>query len=133
MFKSGLFELNFMQVAAAPSDSTYVMSDEKAKESLSGIVRYLYDAAPSYDSAGYILLGIIFVLSAIVYHLGFARSNLKLWQNIIIYIFLFLGCIILTFLSFFLPMVEVLVITVLFLLVYKLRLKRDKQQAENKA
>lgn len=133
MFKSGLFELNLMQVAAAPSDSSNVMPDEKVKESLSGVVRYIYDVAPSYDSAGYILLGIIFILSAIVYHLGFARSNLKLWQNIVIYIFLFLGCLILTFLSFFLPMVEVLVITALFLLVYKIRLKREKQQTENKA
>lgn len=129
MFKSGfLFELNFMQVAASSSVSTNQMSDEFVKERLSGTVRYLYEAAPSYDVAGYILLGIIFILSAIVYHLGFARSNLKLWQNIVIYIFLFLGCIILTFLSFFLPMVEVLVVIVLFLLVYKLRVKREKNE-----
>ncbi|PWI22072.1 hypothetical protein DF281_09100 [Kurthia zopfii] len=100
---------------------------------MSGTARYIYESAPNYDIAGYILLAIIFILSAIVYHLGFARSNLKFWQNIVIYVFLFLGCIILTFLSFFLPMVEVLVITALFLSIYKIRLRKDRKTEQSDA
>lgn len=130
MFKSGLlFELNFMQVATT-TPSVNSNDDNLVKESMSGIARFIYETAPTFSSAGYILLAVIFILSAIVYHLGFARSNLKLWQNIVIYVFLFLGCIILTFLAFFLPMVEVLIITALFLALYKFRLKKDRKAAQ---
>lgn len=129
MFKSGLiFELNFMQVAATtPSSDT---NEDFVKESMSGVARFIYETAPSYNSAGYILLTTIFILSAIVYHLGFARSNLKLWQNAVIYVFLFLGCLILTFLAFFLPMVEVLIITAFFLVGYKIRRKKEHTTAQ---
>lgn len=116
-----------MQVATTTSSAGN--SEDFVKESMSGVARFIYESAPNYSSAGYILLAVIFILSAIVYHLGFARSNLKLWQNIVIYVFLFLGCIILTFLAFFLPMVEVLIITAIFLSLYKFRLKKDRQTA----
>lgn len=130
MFNSGLLELKFLQVAATTSNGN---NEDFVKESMSGTARYIYESAPNYDIAGYILLAIIFTLSAIVYHLGFARSNLKFWQNIVIYVFLFLGCIILTFLSFFLPMVEVLVITALFLSIYKIRLRKDRKTEQSDA
>ncbi|MBQ0137788.1 MAG: YlaH-like family protein [Kurthia sp.] len=118
-----------MQVATTIS-SVNNNNDDLVKESMSGVARYIYETAPTFTSAGYILLAVIFILSAIVYHLGFARSNLKLWQNIVIYVFLFLGCIILTFLAFFLPMVEVLIITAIFLSLYKFRLKKDRKTAQ---
>ncbi len=95
---------------------------------MSGVARYIYESAPSYSVAGYILLAVIFVLTAIVYHLGFARSALKAWQTAVIYVFLFFGCIILTFLAFFLPMVEGLIVAALVLIVYKMRLRRDKKK-----
>lgn len=117
-----------MQVATTTSSVNG--NEDFVKESMSGTARFIYEAAPNYDSAGYILLAVIFILSAIVYHLGFARSNLKLWQNLVIYVFLFLGCIILTFLAFFLPMVEVLAVTALFLGLYKIRLKKDHKPAQ---
>lgn len=95
---------------------------------MSGVARYIYENAPSYSAAGYILLAVIFALSAIVYHLGFARAGLKPWQTAVIYVFLFLGCIILTFLAFFLPMVEGLIVAALVLIIYKVRLRRDKKK-----
>jgi len=75
---------------------------------------------PSFDSAGYVLLALIFLLSALVYKLGFARK-LKLLQTLIIYTFLFVGCIVLTFLAFFLPIVEGLIVAALILIIYRVR------------
>ncbi len=88
---------------------------------------------PNYDIAGYVLFFLVFLLSAIVYKLGFAKK-LKRSQNIIIYIFLFLGCILLTFFALYLPMVEGLIVAALILIVYKTRMwreKREEQQATN--
>ncbi|MFF5993173.1 YlaH-like family protein [Lysinibacillus sp. KU-BSD001] len=104
---------------------------------MSGITRYIYEnlaavdasGAVDYTIPGYITLALIFVLSAIVYKLGFAKT-LPLWQNAIIYIFLFLGCIMLTFFAFFLPMVEGLIVAALILIVYKSRLWREKREEQ---
>ncbi|MER2000713.1 MAG: YlaH-like family protein [Lysinibacillus sp.] len=105
---------------------------------MAGITRYVYENFATVDAAGqpdfaipgYITFALVFILSAIVYKLGFAKP-LKSWQNIIIYIFLFVGCIILTFFAFFLPMVEGLMVAALILIVYKSRMWRDKR-AEKK-
>jgi hypothetical protein len=116
--------------------STPTVSDEFVYGRMSGIARYLYDAlgkvdevtgAVNYDVAGYVLLAITFLLSALVYKLGFAKK-LPLWQNVIIYVFLFLGCIMLTFFAFFLPIVEGLIVAALILIVYKTRLWREKRE-----
>jgi hypothetical protein len=125
LFKSGfLLKLNFMQVATSTSTDGHAQVFNR----MSGVARYIYENSPNYKTAGYILLAVIFVLTAIVYHLGFARSSLKPWQTAVIYVFLFLGCIILTFLAFFLPMVEGLIVAALVLIVYKVRLRRDKKK-----
>lgn len=125
MFKSGLFlKLNFMQVATSTSTDGH----DQVFNRMSGIARFIYENSPNYTVAGYILLAVIFVLTAIVYHLGFARAALKKWQIAVIYVFLFLGCIILTFLAFFLPMVEGLIVATLVLIIYKVRLRRDKKK-----
>lgn len=107
--------------------STSTDGHDQVFNRMSGIARYIYESSPNYTIAGYILLAVIFVLTAIVYHLGFARK-LKPWQTAVIYVFLFLGCIILTFLAFFLPMVEGLIVAALVLIVYKARLRRDKKR-----
>lgn len=127
LFKSALLlKLNFIQAAT----STTATSDghDFVFERLSGVARYIYEGAPNFTVAGYILFAVIFVLTAIVYHLGFAREGLKPWQTGVIYVFLFVGCIILTFLAFFLPMVEGLVVAALILIVYRMRLRRDKKK-----
>lgn len=97
---------------------------------MGGVTRYLYENMPSYESAGFVVFLLVFVLCAIVYKLGFAREGLLWWKSLIIYIFLFLGCIILTFLALFLPMIEGLIIAAIILIIYKLRLKFEKNKNE---
>ena len=118
-----------------------VINDEFVYGRMSGIARYLYDALGTinestgevdYDVAGFVLLLVIYALSAIVFKLGFAKA-LPLWQNIIIYIMLFLGCIILTFFAFFLPIVEGLLVAALILIVYKSRMWREKRENRENA
>ncbi|MHD0370453.1 YlaH-like family protein [Mammaliicoccus sciuri] len=77
----------------------------------------------------WLLLLTIFVLSAIVYNLGFARK-LKFWQNIIIYILLFLGCLLLTFLAVFLPVGESLIIAAIVLGLYRYRLHKERSSGK---
>lgn len=89
---------------------------------MSGISRFIYEVMPNFESAGYVLLAVIFALSALVYKLGFA-NKLKLIQSILIYVFLFVGCLILTFLAFFLPIVEGLIVAALILIIYRVRRK----------
>lgn len=113
-----------MQVAT----STSADGHDQVFNRMSGIARFIYENSPNNTVAGYILLAVIFVLTAIVYHLGFARAALKKWQTAVIYVFLFLGCIILTFLALFLPMVEGLIVATLVLIIYKVRLRRDKKK-----
>ena len=95
---------------------------------MSGISRFIYKTFETttisgemdYKTAGYILLAVVFLMSALVFKLGFARK-LKLFQTILIYIFLFVGCLILTFLAFFLPIVEGLIVAALILIIYRVR------------
>lgn len=120
---------NFIQATAATDEMT------RAYEKMSGVTRYVYENFSSINAAtgemdykvpGYITFVIVFLLSAIVFKLGFARE-LPLMKNIIIYAFLFLGCVMLTFFAFFLPMVEGLMVAALILIVYKSRMWRDKR------
>ncbi|MTD30368.1 YlaH-like family protein [Planomicrobium sp. YIM 101495] len=103
--------------------------DERAfvYDSMYPVARFLYETMPNVDIAGYALFAVIFLLSALVFKLGFARK-LSLGRNIIIYLFLLTGCLVLTFLAFFLPVVEGLVIAALILILYKIRLWREKRE-----
>ena len=69
----------------------------------------------------------IVALSIIVYKLGFAKK-LWLWQSMIVYFFLILGCTILTFFGVFLPIAEGLVVAAIILIIYKIRLHQSKKQ-----
>lgn len=93
------------------------------------ITRYVYENTPNHSVAGYIIFFLVFILSAIVYNLGFAKK-LKLWQNFVIYIFLFLGCSLLTFFAIFLPMIEGLMVAAAILILYKIRLWREKREEQ---
>ena len=95
---------------------------------MSSIARYIYETMPNFDIAGYVLFIVIFLLSVLVYKLGFAKK-LRLGQNIVIYAFLFIGCLVLTFLAFFLPVVEGLVVAALILIIYKIRLRLERKQS----
>ena len=105
------------------------MKEEQVWEAMSPITRYVYEFSPSFTMAGYALFFIIFALSALVYYLGFARK-LKLWQNVVIYLFLILGCLILTFLAFFLPIAEGLIVAALILIIYRLRRMNDNKHEQ---
>lgn len=122
--------LNFIQ-ASAP---TNLSEQEFVFGRMAGITRYLYENLPSYEIAGYVVFILVFILSAIVYKLGFARGeSLGIARNIVIYVFLFLGCIVLTFLALFLPMIEGLIVAALILIVYKARRWREKSEEESSA
>lgn len=95
---------------------------------MSSISRYIYEVMPNFDIAGYVLFLLIFCLSVLVYKLGFAKK-LRFSQNIVIYAFLLLGCLMLTFLAFFLPVVEGLIVAALILIIYKIRLRLEKRQS----
>ena len=81
------------------------------------------------DGGMWYLLIAIFILSAIVYNLGFVRK-IKPWQNVVIYIMLFIGCIILTFLAVFLPIGESLIIAAIVLGLYRYRLHKERKQTK---
>ena len=118
--------LNFIQASVSTDETTRVYNR------MSGITRYIYENMPNYDAAGYVVFILVFILSAIVFKLGFARE-LPLMKNIIIYTFLFLGCIMLTFFAFFLPMIEGLIVAALILIVYKSRMWREKREEKKAA
>lgn len=99
---------------------------------MSGITRFLYENLPNFDIAGYVTFFIVFLMSAIVYKLGFAKK-LSFGRNIVIYTFLFIGCMVLTFLALFLPMIEGLIVAALILIVYKSRLWREKREEASAA
>lgn len=69
----------------------------------------------------------ISALSIVVYKLGFARK-LPVGKSIVIYIFLFAGCTLLTFLGIFLPVAEGLTMAAIILIIYKIRLYQSKKQ-----
>ncbi|MCM3610697.1 YlaH-like family protein [Planococcus sp. MERTA32b] len=95
-------------------------------DSMYPVARVLYQNLP-IEAAGYALFAIILLLSAFVYKLGFAKK-LPLGKNIVIGLFLAAGGLGLTFLAFFLPVVEGLVIAALILILYKIRLWREKRE-----
>ena len=72
----------------------------------------------------------IVILSAIVYRLGFAKK-LPLLKNIVIYCFLCLGCLLMLFFSYALPIAEGLGVAALILIVYKIRLHQSKKQTSS--
>lgn len=91
------------------------------------VARVLYQNLPNFELAGYALFVVILLLSALVYKLGFAKK-LPLGKNIAIFLFLAAGGLGLTFLAFFLPVVEGLIIAALILILYKIRLWRERRE-----
>lgn len=119
-----LFDLKLFGLILA---SAAVSDSDRVFNRMSAVTRYVYENAPNNQVAGYIIFFLVFILSAIVYKLGFAKK-LSVGKNIIIYIFLFLGCILLTFFALFLPMIEGLIVAALVLILYKIRLWREKKE-----
>jgi YlaH-like protein len=74
----------------------------------------------------------ILFLSILVYKLGFAKK-LPILKSLVIYLFLILGCTVLTFLGIFLPVAEGLCVAALILIIYKIRLHQSKKQEAEEA
>ncbi|KOO50603.1 YlaH-like family protein [Priestia koreensis] len=72
----------------------------------------------------------ILILSIVVYKLGFAK-RLPLLKSAVIYLFLAIGCSVLTFFGAFLPIAEGLVVAALVLIIYKVRLHQSKKHEAN--
>ncbi|WP_071459308.1 YlaH-like family protein [Bacillus massilinigeriensis] len=86
----------------------------------------LYKVDEQPDVGMWLLYITLVGLCVIVYKLGFARK-LPLGKSIVIYIFLALGCLVLTALGVFLPIGEGLVVAALILIIYKIRLHQQKK------
>ena len=86
---------------------------------------------PRYSQIGvWALYLTIVVLCGIVYKLGFDRK-LSLGKTIVVYAIMALGCSFLTFLALFLPLAEVLAVAVVFLGIYKYRLRKETKNEVN--
>lgn len=86
----------------------------------------LYNLDTNPEAGMWYLFITIFVLCIIVYNLGFARK-IKWWQNIVIYIVMFLGAIFLTFFGAFLPITESLIVAAIVLALYRYRLHKERK------
>ncbi|WHY83436.1 YlaH-like family protein [Siminovitchia fortis] len=101
-------------------------ADQAAIDRFSTFYKFYYLQAPNAKTANWLLFLTIAALCILVYKLGFAKK-LPLLKSAIIYFFLFIGCTILTFLGIFLPIAEGLVVAALILIIYKIRLNREKK------
>jgi len=108
--------LNWLLLNSIQASKMREGTEAEVLEDLTGISRFIYENAPNYTVAGYIAFFSVFILSAIVYQLGFARK-LNLKQNIF-----------LTFFALSLPMMEGLIVAALFLGIYKIRLSRETRE-----
>ncbi|WP_374110120.1 YlaH-like family protein [Lysinibacillus sp. BPa_S21] len=120
--------LNWLLLNSIQASEMREGTEAEVLEDFTGISRLIYEYSPNYTVAGYIVFFSVFILCAIVYKLGFARK-LNFRQNIVIYICLFIGCIVLTFFALSLPMIEGLIVAALFLGIYKVRLSRENKNA----
>ena len=85
--------LNMMAVMSSTLNlvlAATVSTNEKEYvfERMSGITRYLYENLPSYEMAGYATFILVFLMSAIVYKLGFAKNYH--WVKILLFIHFYL-------------------------------------------
>ena len=85
----------------------------------------LYRVDVNPDLGMWLLYITIIALSVLVYKLGFAKK-LPILKSALIYLFLIVGCTVLTFLAIFLPVTEGLIIAALILIIYKVRLRREQ-------
>ncbi|WP_462420393.1 YlaH-like family protein [Salinicoccus sp. Marseille-QA3877] len=86
----------------------------------------LYGLDTNPETGMWLLFITIFALCILVYVLGFARK-IKLWQNVIVYIAMFAGALVLTFFGAFLPVAESLIVAAIVLGLYRFRLHRERR------
>ncbi|MBM7692416.1 hypothetical protein JOC77_001846 [Peribacillus deserti] len=94
-------------------------------EHLSPATRLFVDLFGTKAGTNVLYLALV-ILSILVYNLGFARK-LSFLKNVVIYISLALGCLVLTILAIQLPVVESLLVAAFILGIYKIRLHKQKR------
>ncbi|MCJ8006130.1 YlaH-like family protein [Lederbergia wuyishanensis] len=101
-------------------------SDLRAIDNFSPTLKFFYQLTDSAQTSNWLLWLTITGLAILVYKLGFAKK-LPLLKSAIIYLFLIVGCLFLTFLAIFLPIAEGLMVAALILIIYKIRLNRERK------
>lgn len=102
-------------------------ADQRAIDNFSPTLKFFYSLTNhSAPAANWLLWLTISGLAILVYKLGFAQK-LPLLKSALIYSFLIGGCLFLTFLAIFLPIAEGLMVAALILIIYKIRLNREKR------
>ncbi|WP_176483737.1 MULTISPECIES: YlaH-like family protein [Bacillus] len=92
----------------------------------------LYRVDENPELGMWLLFLTIFALSVLVYKLGFALK-LPILKSAVIYLFLFFGTSVLTFLGAFLPVAEGLVVAALILIIYKIRLHNSNKMEQKES
>ncbi|MEI5906021.1 YlaH-like family protein [Bacillus spongiae] len=105
------------------------MGDIKVEEKLSFFAA-LYQVDQNATLGMWMLFLTIVALSILVFKLGFAKK-LPIMKSVIIYLFLIIGCTVLTFLGIFLPIAEGLVVAAVILIIYKVRLYNEKKESSS--
>lgn len=101
-------------------------ADQRAIDKFSPTLRFFYNLTNSPSLANWLLWITLTGLAILVYKLGFAKK-LPLGKSLVIYLFLIIGCLFFTFLAIFLPIAEGLMVAALILIIYKVRLNREKK------
>ncbi|EGL82470.1 hypothetical protein CathTA2_2009 [Caldalkalibacillus thermarum TA2.A1] len=86
------------------------------------IANYIYQLTDP-PLAFFLLYLVIVILMAIAYKLGFARK-LPVLKQAIVYLVLAVGCLILAFMGYVIPIADILVITVIVLAIVRYRMTR---------
>ncbi|MBS4217889.1 YlaH-like family protein [Bacillus sp. FJAT-49711] len=101
-------------------------SDLWAIDHFSPTLRFFYELTNNAQTANWLLWLTITGLAILVYKLGFAKK-LPILKSALIYLFLIVGCLFFTFLAIFLPITEGLMVAALILIIYKVRLNRERK------
>lgn len=86
----------------------------------------LYGLDSNPENGMWYLFITVFVLCVITYKLGFARK-IKWWQDVVLYIIMFIGAIFLTFFGAFYPVAECLIVITIILAGYRYRLHQERK------
>ncbi|MCR2820859.1 YlaH-like family protein [Lederbergia panacisoli] len=101
-------------------------SDLRAIDNFSPTLRFFYQLTNNAQATNWLLWLTITGLAVLVYKLGFAKK-LPILKSALIYLFLIVGCLFFTFLAIFLPIAEGLMVAALILIIYKIRLNRERK------
>lgn len=96
-------------------------------ESFSPSLRFFIELTNNIKTGVLLQYILIVILTVMVYRLGFAKK-LPLLKNIVIYVCLLIGCLIMLFFSYALPIAEGLSVAAIILILYKIRLRQSKKQ-----